>query len=154
MHVIQGSAKNQNKAIAIVASRFNAEITDALLDNALQRLKSLAYDQDLITVVRVSGAVEIGIAALRLAKTKKYAAIIVLGAVIKGETAHFDYVSEICSQTCQQIITQENIPIIYGVLNTFTLQQALARTNGEHSNMGVEAVDVALEMIDVCQQIS
>lgn len=153
MKIIKGEPGNQHKPIAIVVSRFNQDITSALLNSALEQLHTLQVEDELITVVHVPGAVEIGIAALRLAKTDNYSAIIVFGAVIKGDTAHFDYVSDCCSQSCQQISLQENIPVIYGVLNTFTHQQALDRTNGTVGNMGKEAVDAAMEMLDVCEQI-
>src|SRR5690349_16096807 len=104
--------------IAIVTSRFNQEITQKLHDDCIKRLKSLGFQDNQIYSVWVPGAVEIPIAAQRLAKTKKYAAIICLGAVIFGETRHFDFVCQIVTQGCQQVMINENIPVIFGVLTT------------------------------------
>lgn len=153
MKIIKVEKSNCQQSIAIVVSRFNQDITQVLLDNAVKHLTQAGISDENITVVHVPGAVEIGIATLRLAKTKKYAAIITFGAVIKGETAHFEYVSNICSNACSQITVQQNIPVIYGVLNTMNKQQAIERTNGVVCDMGAEAANAALEMISVCQQI-
>lgn len=134
--------------LAIVVSRFNEEITEALLHSAQVRLTELQFPNDWLTLVRVPGAVEIGITAQQLALTGKYHALICLGAVIRGETSHYDYVCQQVSDACQQIALQQKIPVVFGVLTTENEEQALARIN-----KGAEAVDVALEMISILSQI-
>lgn len=139
--------------IAIVVSRFNAEVTEALYQGALQRLKDLQFGDEHITVVWVPGAVEIPLVAKRLARTDQYKAIICLGAVIRGETSHYDYVCQQVSHGCQQVALENDIPVIFGVLTTENEEQALARAGGIHGNKGADAVDAALEMISVIEQI-
>jgi len=139
--------------IALVVSRFNENITGALLDGAITHLQDFNITDDAITVVHVPGAVEIPIAAKRLAKSGQFDAIITLGAVIKGETAHFEYVSEQVNQGCQRVVHDYDIPVIFGVITAYTQEQAQARSNGDHGHLGIEAVDSALEMISVLKQI-
>ena len=117
--------------ITIVVSRFNQSITEELLNGALQRLKELNFPEPCITIVRVPGAVEIGLAAQQIAiSDENCLAIICLGAVIRGETDHYDYVCQQVSYACQKIALQESIPIIFGVLTTDSEEQALARIDG------------------------
>lgn len=140
-------------SIAIVVSRFNQEITQKLYDGAIQRLQELNFDTKQITVVWVPGAVEIPLAAQRLAKCEKYEAIICLGAVIMGETKHFDYVCEQVSYGCQTVALTHDIPVIFGVLTTDTEEQAYDRVGGRHGHKGRCAVDAAFEFISVLRQI-
>lgn len=135
-------------SLAIIVSRFNEEITGALLESALARLAELKFPKEHYTVVHVPGAVEIPITAQAFAKTKRYHAIICLGAVIRGETTHYDYVCEQVSQGCQHVMLDHELPVIFGVLTTEDEQQAEARIN-----KGAESVDAALEMIGVLQKI-
>lgn len=139
--------------IAIVVSRFNQEITQKLYDGAIQRLNELDFDTQQITVVWVPGAVEIPLAAQRLAKTEKFEAIICLGAVIMGETKHFDYVCQQVSFGCQKVALTHDIPVIFGVLTTDTEEQAYDRVGGHHGHKGRSAVDTAFELISVLRQI-
>ena len=139
--------------IAIVVSRFNEAITEALYEGALQRLKDLQFGDEHITVVWVPGAVEIPLVTKRLAGTNQYKAIIVLGAVIRGETSHYDYVCQQVSHGCQQVALENDIPVIFGILTTEDEEQALARAGGIHGNKGVDAINAALEMISVIEQI-
>lgn len=154
MTTLTGKTQATEQPIAIICSQFNADVTDLLLSNALARLAALDYAEHLITSVRVPGAVEIGFAALRLAKQQRYGAIICLGAVIKGETAHFEFVSQSCVEACNQVMLQENVPVINGVLTTYTHEQALARADGRTLNMGAECVDTALQMMDLATQFT
>lgn len=131
---------------AIVVSEFNNTITEKLLQGALARLNESGILMDHITVVRVPGAVEIPLAAQWLAKSAHYRAIICLGAVIRGETSHYDYVCEQVSQGCQRIMLDFSIPVIFGVLTTETEEQAEERTGGTHGHKGKEAADAALSM--------
>lgn len=140
--------------IAIVVSRFNPSITEELLNGALQRLKELNFPEQCITIVRVPGAVEIGLAVQQIAiSDENCLAIICLGAVIRGETDHYDYVCQQVSYACQKVALQESIPVIFGVLTTDSEEQALARTHGKRCHKGRDAVDVAMEMISVLEQI-
>ncbi|MES2141354.1 MAG: 6,7-dimethyl-8-ribityllumazine synthase [Pseudomonadota bacterium] len=135
--------------LAIVVSRFNNEVTEALLTSALERLQILNFPKERITIVKVPGAIEIGLAAQQLAISEaSYLAIVCLGAVIRGETNHYDYVCQQVSYACQKIALEESIPVIFGVLTTETETQALARTG-----KGAEAIDTAMEMISVLDQI-
>jgi 6,7-dimethyl-8-ribityllumazine synthase len=140
--------------IAIIASRFNSRVTEELLNGALQRLKELNFPEQCITLIRVPGAVEIGLAAQQIAiSDENCLAIICLGAVIRGETSHFDYVCQQVSYACQKVALQESIPVIFGVLTTDNIEQALARADGKRCHKGREAVDAAMEMISVLEQI-
>lgn len=138
--------------LAIIVSRFNEEISSALHESALARLKELSFPEENITVVWVTGAIEIPIAAQRLANNVE--AIICLGCVIRGETDHYNYVCNLVSTGCQTVALQNNIPVIFGVLTTDNEEQALARVGGIHGNKAYEAVDAALEMVSVLQQIN
>ncbi len=139
--------------IAIVISRFNEEITNKLYEGAIERLKELDVAEENITVVWVPGAVEIPITAQRLAKSNQYAAIICLGAVIQGETKHFDYVCDHVTVGTQQLSLAFEMPIVFGILTTDNAQQARDRVGGKKGHKGREAADTAYEMISVLQQI-
>ncbi len=142
-----------NFKLAIVISRFNEEITQALYKGAIDRLEEKKFPKENITVAWVPGAVEIPLTAQQLAKTKNYAAIICLGAVIRGETSHYDYVCNQVSDGCQQVALHCEIPVIFGVLTTDNEEQAQQRAGGNHGNKGSDAVDAAFEMVSVIQQI-
>lgn len=135
--------------IAIVVSEFNKPITSKLLAGALNYLKQADIAESQITVTHVPGAVEIPLLAQHYAKNKKYAAVICLGAVIRGETSHYDYVCQQVSYGCQKIALQYEKPIVFGVLTTEDAAQALARAGGAKGNKGAEAAEVALTMIDL-----
>lgn len=139
--------------IAIVVSRFNEEITQKLFDGASERLQELGFDSQQITVVWVPGAIEIPLAAQRLAQTKKFEAIVCLGAVILGETKHFDYVCQQVSYGCQKVALDHDIPVIFGVLTTNTEEQAYERAGGEQGHIGRSAVDTAFQLISTLRQI-
>jgi len=139
---------------AIVASEFNQVITDALLQGALERLTELNIQKDEITVIRVPGAVEIPLVAQLLAKQNKYHAIICLGAVIRGETTHYDYVCEQVSQGCQRVMLDYSLPVIFGVLTTEDEEQAQARVGGAHGHKGKDAVDAAIAMVNIVKQLT
>lgn len=142
-----------NFDIAIVISRFNEEVTQKLHDGAIARLKELNFDMNQLTVAWVPGAIEIPLAAQRLAKKRKFAAIICLGAVILGDTKHFDYVCQQVSYGCQQVALTHDIPVIFGVLTTNTEEQALNRAGGKRGDAGKSAVNTAIEMISTLRQI-
>jgi 6,7-dimethyl-8-ribityllumazine synthase len=137
----------------MVISRFNETITQRLYEGALQRLKELEISNDHITAVWVPGAVEIPVIANELAQSEQYPVIITFGAVIRGETSHYDFVAKQVSDGCLQVALTHQIPVIFGVLTTENMEQALDRSGGKHSHAGRDAVDAAFEMVSVMQQI-
>lgn len=139
--------------VALVVSRFNESVTSGLLEGALRRLSEKGFTDSQITVVKVPGAVEIPLAAQRLAQLGSYDAVICLGAVIRGETSHYDYVCQQVSQGCQHVALQNDLPVIFGVLTTENEEQALERIGGKHGHKGCDAVDAAIEMVSVLRQI-
>jgi len=144
--------KNQFN-IAIVISRFNESITQALYQGALDRLKELEFSEEQITSVWVPGAVEIPLTAQRLARMDAYEAIVCLGAVIKGETDHYDYVCRAASEGCQRVALESNVPVIFGVLTTLNVEQAKERIGGSKGHIGRNCIDSAFEMVSVLRQL-
>ena len=138
---------------AIVAARFNAEITDALLEGAVATLAEHGVPEDHVSVVRVPGAYEIPITAKRLAASGRYEAIITLGAVVRGGTPHFEYVAGECARGVSQVALDENLPVIFGVLTTDTESQALDRAGGREGNKGHEAAVAGLEMVTLLRRL-
>ena len=143
----------QQIKIAIVVGRFNEQVTKKLLGGAIARLSEFGISDQTVKTFWVPGAVEIPLIAKRLVKTENYEAIICLGAVIQGETDHYDYVCEQVSLGCQQVALEYEIPIIFGVLTTQNEEQAFARAGSDHGNKGAQAVDAALEMIQLIKTI-
>ena len=140
--------------VAIVVSRFNSEITEPLCEGALERLFELGVTKEYHTVVWVPGAVEIPLTAQKLAQTGHYAAIICLGAIIQGDTRHFDYVCDQVSQGCMDVMLKYDIPLIFGVLTTDNEKQAQERIGGAHGHKGRDAADAAFEMVSILKQIT
>lgn len=138
---------------AIVISRFNQSVTEKLLSGALDRLVAFGVREDQIKTIWVPGAVEIPLIAKQLAKTKRYDAIICLGAVVRGETNHYDYVCQQVSSGCQQVALEHEVPVIFGVLTTQNKEQAFARAAEERNNKGAEAVSAAMMMIESMREI-
>jgi 6,7-dimethyl-8-ribityllumazine synthase len=139
--------------VALVVSRFNEEVTSKLLEGAHARLQELGFDEGQITVVDGPGAVEIPLALQRLAGLKEFDALIALGAVIRGETSHYDYVCNLVSQGCQEISLQFKLPVIFGVLTTENDEQAFDRCGGKHGHKGKDAVDAACEMVALLRSL-
>ncbi len=137
--------------IAIIVSRFNQEITQRLLQGAKERFGEAGLSHDQFPVTWVPGAIELPLAAQQFAKREEFSAIICLGAVIRGETDHYDYVCQQVSYGCQRVALDFDIPVIFGVLTTENEEQALARTGGAHGHKGREAADAAMEMIAIMQ---
>lgn len=139
--------------IALVVSTFNQPITHSLKQGALQRLNELGFKADDITVVEVPGAVEIPFVAQLLAKKNGVEVIVALGAVIRGETTHYDYVCDQVSQGCQRVMLDFNIPVIFGVLTTEDEDQAWDRLGGNHGHKGKDAIDCAVMMHSIKLQL-
>lgn len=133
--------------VAIVAARFNARIVDELLSGCLRRLGELGVGSREVEIFRVPGAFELPLAAKVMARTKRFAAVICLGCVVRGDTPHFDYVAGECARGIADVALSECLPVIFGVLTTETEQQALDRTGGAHGHAGERAAEAACEMI-------
>ena len=153
MKTYEGQLVAGNEKFCIILSRFNDFIGSKLLDGAIDELKRHGVSEDNIEIAKVPGAFEIPITAMKLAKTGKYNAIITLGAVIKGATAHFDYVSAEVSKGIAQVSLQTGIPIIFGVLTTENIEQAIERAGTKAGNKGSEAAKSAIEMANLLQLI-
>lgn len=138
---------------AIIVSQFNQPVIEKLLTGALSRFRELDVKENQIKTVWVPGAVEIPLMAKQVAKTKYYDAIVCLGAVIRGETNHYDYVCQQVSLGCQQVALEYEIPVIFGILTTKNKEQAFARAAGERGNKGAEAVNAAMMMIKSIRDI-
>src|SRR5438552_3064621 len=120
--------------VAIIAARFNATIVDELLTGCLKRLESLGVAGDRCQIYRVPGAFELPVAAKAAAGTKRFSAVICLGAVIRGDTPHFDFVAGEAARGIQQVAIEQTLPVIFGVLTTNTEQQAWDRVGGQHGH--------------------
>jgi len=143
-----------NTQFAIVISEYNQDITDKLLEGALDKLIISGIPSSSIAIIKVPGAIEIPLVTKVLAKSKRYQAIICLGAVIRGDTDHYDYVCQQVSYGCQKIMLDFEIPIIFGILTTNTLQQAEARVDvNQEGHKGIEAAEAALTMVKVISQL-
>ncbi|KTD75608.1 6,7-dimethyl-8-ribityllumazine synthase [Legionella waltersii] len=140
-------------SIAVVVSQFNEKITSALKNGAIERLIELGFSENDILLVEVPGAVEIPYAAQLIAKKQQVEVIIALGAVIRGDTSHYDYVCDQVSQGCQRVMLDNHIPVIFGVLTTDNEEQALERVGGSHGHKGRDAVDCAVAMHSIGKQL-
>ena len=143
-HTVEGPVLDQD--VAVVASRYNAEVVQRLLDGAVGRLKEHGIGANQITVVLVPGAWELPLACRRLAEAGSHQAVIALGCVIRGGTPHFEYVCNEASRGVIQAALDTGVPVSFGLLTCDTMEQALARSGGESGNKGADAADAALEM--------
>ncbi len=149
----QGTLQVQERwKIALVTSRFNSNITENLEKGAYDRLLELGVKDAHIVRVRVPGAVEIPLAALHLLESD-CDAVIALGAVIRGETSHYDYVCNSVERGCTQVMLQTKKPVVFGVLTTENEEQAAARIGGAHGHKGRDAAEVAVEMLNLADLI-
>ena len=146
--VIEGTPHGRRRSVAVVVSRFNGGLTNRMLARALDELEEAGVSQDAITVVPVPGAFELPLAAMALAKTRRYACVVALGAIVRGETPHFDYVAGEAASGLQLAGIETGIPVAFGVLTVETAEQGEARID-----RAAEAVRSALEMADVFAQL-
>jgi len=153
MKTIEGKIDASGHSFCIIVSRFNEFITSKLLGGALDCLRRNNADEDNITVAWVPGSFEIPTVTKKLAQTKSYDAIICLGAVIRGATPHFDYVSSEVSKGVAQVGLSTDIPVIFGVLTTDTIEQAIERAGTKSGNKGFDAALTAIEMVNLYKQI-
>ena len=149
----RGKLTAEGATIAIVVSRWNDFLTDKLLDGALDALASLGASEDNIEIYKVPGSFELPPTAMKLAKSGKFDAVITLGAVIRGETPHFDLVAGEAAKGIGNVAMQTGIPVIFGVVTTNTLEQAINRCGVKSGNKGYEAAMAAVEMIGLYREI-
>jgi 6,7-dimethyl-8-ribityllumazine synthase len=153
MKTFEGQLVAGNEKFCIILSRFNDFIGSKLLSGAIDELKRHGVSDENIDVVRVPGAFEIPLTAQKFAQTKKYDAIITLGAVIKGSTSHYDYVCAEVSKGIAQVSLQTGIPVIFGVLTTENIEQAIERAGTKAGNKGSDAAKSAIEMANLFKHI-
>ena len=153
MKTFEGQLVAGNEKFCIILSRFNDFIGAKLLSGAIDELRRHGVDENNIDVVRVPGAFEIHIAALKFAKTGKYNAVITLGAVIKGSTSHYDYVCAEVSKGVAQVSLQTEVPVIFGVLTTDNIEQAIERAGTKAGNKGSDAAKAAIEMANLLKLV-
>ncbi len=153
MKVFEGHLDGKACSIGIVVSKFNEPVTSRLEAGAQETLAQLGVESEQITLVRVPGAFELPLAAKALAQSQQVDAVICLGAVIRGETAHFEYISEHASRGIGQVALETGIPVIFGVLTTHTAEQALERSELSERNKGSEAARTAIEMTSLLKQL-
>ncbi len=138
--------------VALVCAKFNGGITERLLEGALAGLEARSVKAATVTVAWVPGAFELPLAAMRLAESGVVDTVVALGAVIRGETAHFDFVAGECASGLQRAALDTGVPVVFGVLTTDTVDQALARCSPGEANKGYEAALTALEMVDLLRK--
>ncbi len=150
---ISGKLDAGNRRFAVVASRFNDFITGRLVEGAMDCILRHGGSEENVTVVRVPGAFEIPLAASKLAKSGRYEAVICLGAVIRGATPHFDYVASEASKGIAQVSLSTGVPVIFGVLTTESIEQAVERAGSKSGNKGWDAAMSAIEMCSLLEAI-
>jgi 6,7-dimethyl-8-ribityllumazine synthase len=150
----EGQLDASGMRLAIVAGRFNGDVTKLLLAGAVDELRDRGLDPDAVPVVWVPGAFEIPLAAKRLVEGGELDAVICVGAVIRGDTPHFEYVAGECAAGISRVALDTGVPVAFGVLTTDDLDQALARAGGAEGNKGAEAAATAVEMVDLLRQLT
>ena len=152
-NIIQGNLVGGNEKYCIIIARFNEFIGSKLLGGAIDELVRHGVNEDNIDVVWTPGAFEIPVVAQKIANSKKYAAIIALGAIIKGSTPHFDYVSAELSKGIAQVSLNTGIPVMFGVLTTDNIEQAIERAGTKAGNKGSDSAKGAIEMVNLLKQL-
>lgn len=151
--VIEGDLQARDLRFAILASRFNDFVVDRLVQGALDQLRRQGVSEKQIDVVRVPGAFDMPVVARKLAASRRYDAIIALGAVIRGETSHFDYVAGECASGLSRVASDTGIPVAFGVLTTESTEQAVDRAGGKAGNKGADAAASAIELATLLRRL-
>src|SRR5438876_12205961 len=151
--IIEGDLSAKGLRFAIIVGRFNSFVTDRLLAGALDALTRSGCPQENIEIVKVPGSWEMPVVARELARAKRYDAIVALGAVIRGDTPHFDYVAGEAARGLGQIAAQTGVPVAFGVLTCNTLEQAIDRAGAKGGNKGFDAAMTAVEMADLLRRL-
>ena len=153
MTVIQSGFEARGRRFAVVASRFNDVVVEKLVDGATACLRKHGITEEDLVLVWVPGAFELPLVAERMASSGGYDAVICLGAVIRGETAHFDYVAGECARGIREASARTGVPVLFGVLTTENFEQAMDRAGGRHGNKGWDAAMAAMETADVLERL-
>ena len=153
MKTFEGKLTAQNMRIGIVASRFNEFITSRLLGGALDGLKRRGVAEEEVQVAWVPGAFEIPLIASKMAKSGRYDAVICLGAVIRGSTSHYDYVCNEVSKGIAAVSLETGVPVLFGVLTTENIEQAIERAGSKAGNKGSECAEGAVEMVNLIREL-
>ena len=153
MKIVEGKLSAKGYKFAIIVSRFNNLITEKLLEGAIDCIVRHDGDEKNITVIKVPGSFEIPLIAKKVAKSGKFDAVICLGAVIRGDTPHFDYVANEVTKGIAQVSLETEVPISYGILTTDTIEQAIERAGTKMGNKGFDAALTAIEMVNVLNQL-
>ncbi len=146
--VLEGTPSGHRRSVAVVISRYNAGLTNRMLGVAIEALEEAGVASEAVTIMPVPGAFELPLAAMALAKTRRYACVVALGAIVRGETPHFDYVAAEAASGLQLAAIETGVPVSFGVLTVDTVEQAEARID-----RAADAVRTALEMADVFAQL-
>ena len=150
---IEGKLTGGDESYGIVVSRFNDLISSELLEGCLDSLKRRGVSEENVDVVKVPGSFEIPVAASKMAASGKYAAVICLGAIIRGATPHFDYVAAEASKGVAQASMNSGIPVIFGIITSDTIEQAIERAGTKAGNKGSDAAEAAIEMVSLFGQM-
>ena len=150
---IEGNLSAEGKKFGIVLSRFNSFISERLLEGALDTLHRTGADEDAIEVARVPGAYEIPLVAQKMAKSGRYDAVVCLGVIIRGATPHFDLVANEAAKGIAQVGMDTEVPILFGVLTTDTIEQAIERAGSKAGNKGSDVAAAAVEMVNLLSKI-
>ncbi|MBI3610111.1 MAG: 6,7-dimethyl-8-ribityllumazine synthase [Nitrospirae bacterium] len=149
----EGDLKSDHRRFGVVVSKFNGEVTEKLLEGALAALRKHGVREKDIEIARVPGAFEIPLTAKRLAQSGAFHAVICLGAVIRGETSHFEHISRTMSQGISQVMLETGVPISLGVLTADTVEQAVQRADPKRFDRGGDAAKTALEMVGLLHHL-
>ncbi len=152
-HLIEGRLMAGDARFALVVSRFNSFITEKLLDGALDALRRHGADEDHLTVAWCPGSYEVPLVARRMAASGDYDAVICLGAVIRGATYHFELVAQTVARGVTQAAMESGVPVLFGVITTDTIEQAIERAGTKAGNKGADAALAAIEMVDLLRHL-
>jgi 6,7-dimethyl-8-ribityllumazine synthase len=152
-NLFQGELRGERVRVAVVVARFNETVTSRLLAGAKQALERHGVPEELVDVAWVPGAFELSIAARALAESRRYDAVVCLGAVIRGETPHFEFISAEAARGIGQVAQDTGVPAIFGVITPNTLEQAMERAGGSVGNKGYDAAVNAIEMVNLLRQL-
>ena len=153
MNEIRGTFDARGRRFAVVASNFNEVVVGKLAEGALACFRAHGISDEDLVVAWVPGAFELPLVAKQLARSERYDAVVCLGAVIRGETAHFDLVAQQAASGIQQVALEAGVPVVFGVLATDTMEQALDRAGGKHGNKGWDSAMAAMQMASVLDQL-
>ena len=151
--MIEGELLARDLRFAFIAARFNDVVVEPLIRGALDALKRHGATDKQIEIVRVPGAFDIPVVARKLALSRRYDALLALGAVVRGQTAHFDYVAGECASGLARIALESGVPVAFGVLTTDTMEQAMDRAGGKAGNKGADAALAAIEMANLLRRL-